>query len=528
MAFAITVLAKVYTYFKVGAEKTDLVSKAIRESTIHDPIYKWDLSQSLEGVELDEYTRQDIQDAYTYAWYILNSSLGARKNLGLEDRFLKKMVEKIEMGFDGDTTLNFQRAELNHNIKMHLFSYDRQLVAFTDSQVRLYNRTVEKQSKQSKLSQQEVSYKIVMGLEDGYWKIFEMVQVENESQEALLVGGQSRRPLGGNVSEKIEGINYYPSENPWFDFWKKYNQKTVKEDLQLIQELGFNHTRIFLPYELFGKGTLNKNMTDRLDQYLAACQENQISVCLSLFDFPESYHIAYYPATGKHLTQLLERYHDHPAIAIWDIKNEADLDFDSFGQEVVMDWLSFICQEAKRISPQIKLTVGWSDIKYADLLAKELDILSFHLYADIEKAGTNLRKLKIAYPNKEIYLSEFGMTSYRSKILPFGSTDKEQAVYTRDVLQLIEKEGIEHYAFWTLHDFVEAPKEVIGWKPWIRSAQEKMGLISVDGKEKMVIRNFRDGEIPELMWYEKVKPFYFLMVVLLLVLFLATKNVSKF
>jgi len=97
MALAITVLAKVYTYFKVGAEKTDLVSKAIRESTIHDPIYKWDLSQSLEGVELDEYTRQDIQDAYTYAWYILNSSLAARKNLGLEDRFSKKMVEKIDI-----------------------------------------------------------------------------------------------------------------------------------------------------------------------------------------------------------------------------------------------------------------------------------------------------------------------------------------------------------------------------------------------------------------------------------------------
>ena len=517
MALTLGGLAKIYAYFNQGAIKTDLVSKAIQESTIHDPVYEWDLSQSLEGVKLDEYTRQEVQDAYTYAWYILNASLDARKNLGLEDRFSKKMVEKIEKGFVGDTNFLMQRAELNHKIKVHLFSYDRQLISFKDSEVRLVNRSVDRRTGQSQQSTQENNYEVVMGLEDGYWKIFELLQLPE------VENIQSQNEIGEKQSyEAIKGINYYPSEHPWFDFWKKYNKITVEKDLQLIQELGFNHTRIFIPYALFGKGTLNQDMLNRLDHYLETCQSKNITVCLSLFDFPESYRIAYYPATAKHLKQLLERYQHHPAIVIWDLKNEADLDFESYGQGVVMDWLRLISLEAKRIAPNINMTVGWSNIKYASLLAKQLDLLSFHLYADIEEAEGHLRKLKKEYPNKEIYLSEFGMTSYQSRILPFGSTEKEQALFTRDVLAFIEAEEIEHYAFWTLYDFAEAPKEVIGWKPWIRSAQEKMGLLSITGEEKLVLQNFNGGKssIENLSWYEKIKPSYFIISLLLLLTFL--------
>ena len=520
MAFTVAGLAKLYSYFKVGAEKTDLISTVQQDKGIHDPTYNWDISNIKEGVILDEYTRQEVQDAYTYAWYILNTSIGSQKNLGLEDRFSKKMIDKIEKAFKTSNDYNIERVELNHNINVHLFSYDRQIISFSDNQVKLYTSNTQAESGHTNLTKNIANYDVVMGLEDGYWKIFDLIQLESPSIESKTENLSLEKV---ELADKIRGINYYPSDNPWFDFWKNYNTKTVAKDIELLKNLNFNHTRIFIPYELFGKGSLDKKMLTHLDDYLQQCKEQNISVTLSLFDFPESYKIPFYSATHKHLLQLLDRYQDHPAVSIWDIKNEPDLDFASYGQEVVVNWLEFIIDEAKEKAPNINLTIGWSKVDYIEILADKLDLQSFHLYGDIDLHQTHLQKLKkeekIIRP---LYLSEFGQTTFRSKFLPFGSTEKQQAIFTRNVLNFMAQENIDHYAYWTLHDFKKAPKEIIGWKPWIRSAQENMGLITRAGTKKITSKNFTEGEykFEELTFLDKLKPSYFILAFLLAMFFL--------
>lgn len=519
MAFSFAGLAKLYSYFKVGAEKIDLISETQKERTIHDPTYTWDLSESKEGVLLDEYTRQEIQDAYTFAWYILNTSIAEQRDLGLADRFSKRMIAKIEKGFRQENKVAQERVELNHNIKVHLYSYDRQLLSFNDSNVELVRNVTNIETGITSQSQECLNFDVVMGLEDGYWKIFELVQLETKEEE------EKELPIINKlaIKEKIKGINYYPSETPWFDFWKNYNKEIVIDDIQLIKKMGFNHTRIFIPYELFGKGSLNINMLEHLNDFLRQCNQGDITVTLTLFDFPESYQLAFYPATRKHLLQLLDRYKSHPAVSIWDIKNEPDLDFENYGQEVVVDWLEFIIKEAKINAPDINLTIGWSKVKYADLCAGELDLQSFHLYGDIAEHQKHLQKLREEKKiTKPLYLSEFGMTSYKSRILPFGSTEKQQTVFTRDAMRFMKQENIDHFSYWTLHDFKEAPKEIIGWKPWIRNAQENMGLITVDGKEKETLINFTEGseKIEDLNWYDSVHAIYFILPLLLLIFLL--------
>ena len=520
MALCLGGFAKLYSYFKVGAEQIDLVSKAQKESSIHDPAYTWDLSESKEGVLLDEYTRQEIQDAYTLAWYILNTSIAKQKDLGLADRYSKKMISKIEGRFDEKSSTYEERADLNHNIKVHLYSYDRQLISFSDTNVKLVRKTTNIETGVAEQFEDIMHFDVVMGLEDGYWKIFDIVQLDcNTKAEEGSIQLKNKVEL----TEKIKGVNYYPADNPWFDFWKNYDKQIVQKDLALLKGIGFNHTRIFIPYELFGKASLDSTMVHRLDDFLNQCQKQNITSTLSLFDFPESYHLPYYPATRRHLLQLLDRYQNHPAVKIWDLKNEADLDFENYGQEVVINWLDFMIREARTKAPNINLTIGWSKVDYVDLLSEHLDLQSFHLYGDIDQHHKHLRKLKEQNKIiKPLYLSEFGMTSYRSTILPFGSTKKQQAVFTKEVLEFVNEEKIDHYAFWTLHDFKEAPKEVIGWKPWIRKAQENMGLIGIDGIEKPVLNNFTDGtdEIESLRWYEQTQPIYLIIPLLLILLYL--------
>ena len=508
MALAVGGLAKFYSYFKTGATPTDLLTAAQKERLVHDPIYTWDITNVKEGVELDIYTQQKIQDAYTAAWYILNKSNTEQNDLGIADKFSKQMADKITKQYETNSDIREERVDLDHHIDLHLFSYDRQLVAFRDHQVKVMRKMNDPEQVKSPLIGDTLTFDIVMGLEDGYWKIFEMVQLSSERDLIDVKAPESIDKI--KVPDKILGINYYPANEPWLDFWPSYNTETTRKDLKLCRELGFNHLRIFLPYTIFGKGTLDPEMLNHLDDFLDVCIEQNITITLTLFDFPESYHLAYYATTRKHLIQLLERYKSHPAIVIWDLKNEADLDFLHYGKEVVMQWLKFMISTCKEIAPEINLTIGWSDLNYAHYFADELDIHSFHLYKDIEEERINFQALKSKELGKPLYISEFGKTTYLAQLLPFGSTMKEQAIYVREVMAFMEQESIEHYAFWTLYDFDEAPKEVIGWKPWIRKAQANMGLINNSLNLKPAFINFENNQIydGQLSWHEKIKPFY--------------------
>ena len=521
MAFTVGGLAKFYSYFKTGASLSDMMTEVQKTRVIHDPVYHWDMLRKNKGVELDEFTRNDIEDAYSSAWYILNKSNTAHRNLGLEDKFSKKMVDKIIKAYNSKPIQIVERVELEHNIKLDLFSYDRQLISFTDTKVMIVQKL------NGNLIYDHLDFEIVMGLEDGYWKVFEMVQVEGASTDEKIVSNKQVDKI--QIQEKIKGINYYPSDHPWLDFWPSYQQDTVIKDLELAKKIGFNHLRIFLPYSVFGKGNLDQSMLKNLDHFLDVCKDKNLTTTITLFDFPESYHLAHFPATRKHLIQLLTRYKDHPAITIWDLKNEADLDFQHYNKKTVLDWLELMIATANEHAPHINLTVGWSDIQYAGLLADKLEVISFHIYKDLNLESKNFQALKSKVPNKPYYVSEFGKTSYQAKLLPFGSTIKEQAVYTKEVLDFLDQENIPHFAYWTLHDFDQAPKEVIGWKPWIRKAQENMGLVTRAGNYKSTIDNFllEDGYPHKLKWHQKIKPFYPIFCLITIFCFLIFRSIVR-
>ena len=429
------------------------------------------------------------------------------------------MVDKIVANMSGESQQIEERADLQHNIKVHLFSYDRQLISFTDSNVEIAKRITNLDTKERLTFRDTSDYDVVMGLEDGYWKIFELLKINTNERINTTDRKLNKIPLPSN----IKGVNYYPSEHPWLDFWKNYNPETTIKDLELVNELQLNHIRFFIPYALFGKGSLDQKLLAQLDHFLDTCQEQEISTSITLFDFPESYDLDFYPATRKHLMQLLERYHDHPAIALWDLKNEPDLDFKNYEADIVLDWLSFMIDTAKEQAPNINLTIGWSDAAYAHLFADKLDLISYHIYKEIEEEKKHLRKLKKEHiKDKAIYISEFGKSSYRSKVIPFGSTEKEQAHYTKEVLQLMTEEEIPHYAFWTLHDFTKGPKEILGRKPWIINTQKNMGIVNTEGDKKLVANNFigQKEKVESLAWYEKIQPFYFIAGLILLLAFL--------
>ena len=66
---------------------------------------------------------------------------------------------------------------------------------------------------------------------------------------------------------------------------------------------------------------------------------------------------------------------------------------------------------------------------------------------------------------------------------PFGHTDKSQATYHNQAQDIFSKNNISCMS-WTLYDFTEIPKEVVGRLPWRKRAQEHFGFINQNGETK--------------------------------------------
>lgn len=494
----------------------DIVNNTFLSKEIHAPEFSWTTKNIGAGVELDIYTQAKIQKAYSTAWYLINRSFAAKKDIGLGDHLSLVMKKKVLDKITLQEKFQENAVELNHNIDVHLMSYDRQLISFTDNYVELRRSIKDLESNHTVHYADTSHYDVVMALEDGNWKIIEMVQINKPTLKA-----EDDLKSIAVINEKFiaKAINYYPAKNPWFEFWTDFDIDVVNRDLKSATELGFNSVRIFLPYSVFGKASPDEKMMKHLDEFLNALSSLEMKAIVTLFDFPESYKIDLYPATARHLKTIVTRYRNHENIFAWDIKNEADLDFPVHGKQEVLEWLEFNAALIRDIAPHQKITIGWSKPENAHYLADKLDLVSFHSYRSTEEERKHIKLMKAKVKDKDFLISEFGRTSWRSNLIPFGTTENEQAVYTQKMLKMLKEEGILHYAYWTLNDFEVAPSYVFGMKPWIKESQKQMGIIRTDKSLKKTAEVFiSNGETNfEKSFWDIVKPFYILFFIGLIV-----------
>ena len=83
----------------------------------------------------------------------------------------------------------------------------------------------------------------------------------------------------------IRGFNYVPSDcSGWVEMWQEYNHeekvKTIRRELALAKEIGFNAVRQFLAFDvwMYQRDSFMKN----LEEYLDIASENGLSVMLVL------------------------------------------------------------------------------------------------------------------------------------------------------------------------------------------------------------------------------------------------------
>jgi len=476
IAFITFGIGALYSYLNTGADRSKMLHTEIKKIDQYLPEIVWSPLEN-EGRLIDEQTLKKIENDYLDAWYVKLVAYNTGETTGIKDYYTESARENIFnfVSLNKEQKIHLESTTLEHHPSLEFFSEDGQLAVITDRNVKEYKRLYKKETFLLETNE-TATYKVILLLEDGFWRIRHLVK------EAVAETQNTSKSI--DVSNlDIKGINYYPKASPWDMFGDKFSLDVVSKDFKIIKDAGLNTIRIFVPYEDFGKANIDSSKLKKLIRTLNVAESNNLKVIVTLFDFYGDYSVLDWTLNERHAEAIVLKLKDHKALLAWDIKNEPNLDFDSRGKEKVMAWLSNMTDFVKSVDTLHAVTIGWSNTESASLLKNKVDFVSFHYYEDIDKLQEQYKQLKTKIVNKPIVLGEYGLSSYRGIWNPLGNSEQNQAEYHKKVQGIFAKNNIS-FISWTLYDFTEIPKEVVGRLPWRKRAQEHFGFINQNGETK--------------------------------------------
>ncbi len=468
-------IGEVYSYLNRGADKSGIFHGGLRSDINYYPEIKWDISTN-KGLDISPTVVNDIIEDYKLAWFIRNNALYSWEVTGIADLYTANAREELNNLNESNkrSGIAIESTTLSHNLHIEFFSADGKIISFTDKDVTSFSR-VWKNDEFVYEANDVASYKVILLLEDGFWRVRHMERISAIDSEPT-----NKDPIA--LVEQIKGINYYPQDSAWDTFGEKFNADTIKKDLTLIKDLGLNTIRIFINYKDFGEASVKEDKLDKLSWLLDLSNAQNIKVIITLFDFYGDYTIKEWTATRKHAKSIVNSVKKHPALMGWDIKNEPDLDFESRNPIIVKSWLKQMLRYIKDIDPKHSVTVGWSNPEAALNLKNEVDNISFHFYSDLELLESAISGLKKS-TNKPLVIQEFGLSTNSSFWIPFGNDENDQAEYYETFFKIQKRDSI-HYLSWTMFDFEVVPKIISGNSPWRKIKQSNFGLINISGAKK--------------------------------------------
>ncbi len=482
-------IGQIFTYFNTGADRSSILHTNLPDAKVYLPKVIWEDTLN-PGRPIEKPTLSRITSHYLQSWYVKQVAYATNNPLGIKDFFTQNAQINLMHHIEDQQKKNITIAStgLQHNLSLDFYSADGQMAVISDREATQYQRIYKEDTLllETKISS---NYKAVLLLEDGFWKIRHIVK--EASQNNIKQEIEHRKKLAEVHNKKIwvngspfliQGINYYPQASPWNMFGDDFDIKIIEKDFLIIKDKGLNTVRVFIGYEDFGKAEVNLEKLNKLKQVLDKANQMKLKVIVTLFDFYGNYDVLDWTLTHRHVEHIVTSFKEHPAILAWDIKNEPNLDFESRGRTNVLAWLKEMILQVKKYDPNHLITIGWSNIESARLLANEIDFISFHYYLDLSFFEEKYLQLQ-QQVDKPLVLQEFGISSNKTFWIPFAPSEEKQASFYSDFYKIINEKEI-HAMPWTLYDFTEVPSTVVGSLPWRKQQQKHFGFINKKGIPK--------------------------------------------
>ncbi|WP_299114512.1 glycoside hydrolase family 2 TIM barrel-domain containing protein [uncultured Winogradskyella sp.] len=476
IALVIYGIAAIFSYLNTGADRSTMLHTGVKQIDQYSPELTW-APLANEGRSMDEENLKAIEDNYLDAWYVKHVAYMTNTMTGIDDFYTKSAQLNIQnvISINSESNTFIEATTLAHYPTLEFFSEDGQLAVLTDHDVIEYKRIFSNETLVAQVNEKS-TYKVTLLLEDGFWRIRHLVRIKSEpyTPEAEL------NPI---AVSNIKGINYYPQATPWDMYGDNFDSETIAKDLKIIKDSGLNSIRVFVPYDDFGKSNVSEVKLEKLVAVLDLAETYNLKVLVSLFDFYGDYSVLDWTLTQRHAKSVVNALKSHDALLGWDIKNEPNLDFKKRTEDLVIAWLDKMIDFVRSQDPNHPITIGWSNTSSATLLNKKLDFISFHYYEDVSKLSEAYTSLQSKIKDKSIVLTEYGLSSYSGLWNPFGNSDDDQKDYHQSMQTTFSENDIQFMA-WTLYDFAEIPKEVVGRLPWRQNAQKHFGFIDENGIKK--------------------------------------------
>jgi len=519
----ISVLSKIYYEFNSGADRSTSLHIELKNNDYYLPNLSFNTNNS-KGRKLNPEVLKNIKKDYLNAWYVKSYALKHNDINSFKDFYTDsaqvKLTEMIQYNYKNK--ISVESTSLQHNIDVQFFSEDGQLVFLKDIKV----EEVINVSQNGVFIHSEQSfndYDVVLLLEDGFWRIRHIIKT-NHFDKNNTTSIIERNDV---IDFSIKGINYYPQKTPWLDFWNKYDESVIDKDFELIKSLGLNTVRIFIPYNNFGGTEVSLEKINHLKTTLDLAEKKSLKVIITFFDFYSNYNIIDYSLCDRHLEQIIPKIKKHKAILQYDIKNEPDLDFAHTKEKKVLDWLKFISERIKLYDDNTPITIGWSDIKYAQLLENNVDVLSFHYYKKASKFSKEYTNLRMK-TKKQLVLQEFGKHSYNSFWFPFSNTEIDQAIYYKKMQEQFHQSSLNNFVSWTLYDFPSINTSIFGSLPQKINPQKNYGFIDINGNKKEATKFIihANNEL-EISIFDYFNHFYISLLLVIITLFFFYKYIVR-
>lgn len=481
-------MSRILEFLNSGADRSSMLHLELTTEDAYLPKVVWrDLENPAR--EIEQNTLHKIEKDYLFSWYVKNNALEKNTTKGIEDFYTQNTRKNLyrTIAYNKGHKISIESTTIKHFPELEFYSEDGQQVVFTDKNVVEFQKISQNDQLLTSI-QDTATYKVMMLLEDGFWRVRHMVKMDAEPfqkdtvQPTPIYTVSNNQILQNKTPYTIKGINYYPKNSAWDTFGELFNKDTIAKDFDIIKKANLNTIRVFIQYEDFGKAKVKLEKLAKLKVLLDLAEAKKLAVIVTLFDFYSDYTIPSWTLTHRHAEHIVSEFKNHKAILGWDIKNEPNLDFENRNKENVLNWLDHMITVIKENDPNHLITIGWSNSVEATNLANKLDFISYHFYNDMIHLEYETNGL-LKNTNKPVVIEEFGVPSYGGVWNFWEGSPKEQAAYHKKMQTYFKK---NNYSFmsWTLYDFPHVPDQVAGKWPWQKMRQKKFGFIDEHGNNK--------------------------------------------
>lgn len=480
-------LSSIIAFMNSGADRATILRLDKEPVNTYLPKVSWE-NHSNEGRTMEAQTLKAIEKHYLFSWFVKNNALSKNVTSGLADYFTENSFEELHKVITNNKLhkVTIDNTTLEHNLKLEFYSEDGQQAVLTDKNVVEF-QNVYKDKKFLASIKDTSTYKAVLLLEDGYWRVRHFLktpkqEIQKKTKSFGIFEVKNKRIYKNGLPFTIKGINYYPKDSPWEMYGEKYDSLVIKKDFKIIKQANLNTIRIFVPYEDFGKADVKEDRLNKLKQVVTIARENNLFVIVTLFDFYSDYSVNNWTLTHRHAEKIVSECAKFDNILAWDIKNEPNLDFESRNKQNVIPWLESMIDCIKKFDQKHMITIGYSNKESAPILEDKVDFVSFHYYENPNDFLSSYNSL-VKKINKPVIVGEFGLSSNRNIWNWFGDSKKRQADYHKEMQGYFKSNNVS-FVSWTLYDFPTVPANVFGNKFWIKNKQRNFGFIDTMNNKK--------------------------------------------